>query len=42
VLVTCDDDNAGSIGVIEACGGQLDGMVPAADDGHLIRRYWIE
>lgn len=42
VLVTCDDNNAGSIRVIEACGGLLDGVVPAAADGHLVRRYWID
>jgi len=41
VLVTCADDNAGSIRVIEACGGLLDGAVPSAADGHLVRRYWI-
>lgn len=42
VLVTCDDENAGSIAVIEANGGRLDGLVQASGDGHLIRRYWID
>jgi predicted acetyltransferase len=42
VLVTCDDHNVGSIGVIEACGGLLDGVVLSAGDGHLVRRYWID
>ncbi len=41
LLVTCDDDNVGSIGVIEGCGGvledvrKLDGMVVPK------RRYWL-
>jgi len=43
VLVTCDDDNVGSAGVIEACGGRLERVVGAAesDDGIAFRRYWI-
>jgi predicted acetyltransferase len=41
VLVTCDDDNAGSIAVIEACGGELDGSGARSDDGRPVRRYWI-
>jgi predicted acetyltransferase len=42
VLVTCDDDNVGSIAVIEACSGQLDSIVQAAAGGPRIRRYWID
>lgn len=42
VLVTCDDDNAGSIAVIEKCGGKLDSVVSAAPAGPPTRRYWIE
>ncbi len=38
VLVTCDDDNLGSIAVIERCGGRRDPGWPG-DDG--TRRYWI-
>lgn len=38
VLVTCDDDNLGSIAVIERCGGRRDPEWPG-DDG--TRRYWI-
>ena len=38
VLVTCDDDNLGSIAVIERCGGRRDAERPG-DDG--VRRYWI-
>jgi predicted acetyltransferase len=41
-LLTVDDDNAGSITVIERCGGRLE---PAADDSppaHGLRRYWID
>lgn len=40
VLVTCDDDNLGSIAVIEACGGQLDSVIAA--QASRIRRYWID
>ncbi len=40
VLVTCDDDNIGSIAVIEACGGQLDSVI--ASQASPIRRYWID
>ncbi|CAA9401901.1 MAG: Acetyltransferase [uncultured Nocardioides sp.] len=35
VLVTCDDDNTGSIRVIEAAGGELE------DVRGVKRRYWI-
>jgi predicted acetyltransferase len=41
VLVTCDDDNAGSIAVIERCGGKLDSVIRAIPSGPLTRRYWI-
>lgn len=39
-LVTCDDSNAGSIGVIEACGGVLHDS-GAGRDGQILRRYWL-
>jgi predicted acetyltransferase len=42
VLVTCGDDNPGSIAVIEACGGQLDSLVEDGPDAPPIRRYWID
>ena len=43
VLVTCNDTNVGSAAVIEACGGALERVVPAAasDGGVAFRRYWI-
>lgn len=41
VLVCCDDDNAGSIAVIERCGGELDSMTGETVSGTLTRRYWI-
>nr|AAN75602.1 putative acetyltransferase [Saccharopolyspora erythraea NRRL 2338] len=41
VLVTCDD-NIASIAVIEACGGQLDSLVPAEPGAPSRRRYWID
>lgn len=40
-LVTCDDDNPGSIGTIEACNGVLQDTRPRGN-GSLTRRYWIE
>lgn len=39
VLVTCDDDNIASAGVIERCGGVFDSIF--VDDDTRIRRYWI-
>jgi predicted acetyltransferase len=42
VLVTCDDGNAGSIAVIEGCGGKLDSVVGSAPSVPLKRRYWID
>jgi len=42
VLITCDDDNAGSIRVIETCGGKLDSVRPAEAGVPALRRYWIE
>jgi predicted acetyltransferase len=41
VLVCCDDDNAGSIAVIERCGGKLDTVTAGPGPGPLTRRYWI-
>jgi predicted acetyltransferase len=41
VLVCCDDDNAGSIAVIESCGGELDSVTSATPAGPLTRRYWF-
>lgn len=41
VLVTCDEGNAGSRAVIEACGGVLDSVV--TPDGHPpVLRFWID
>jgi predicted acetyltransferase len=42
VLVTCDDDNIGSIAVIEAGGGRLDRVIRLAPQAPLIRQYWID
>ena len=41
VLVTCDEDNAGSRTVIESCGGQLDSVLDMGDGLPPKRRYWI-
>jgi predicted acetyltransferase len=41
VLVTCDDDNVGSIKTIEKNGGVLESIVTGADGGSPKRRYWI-
>lgn len=40
-LLTCDDDNLGSIAVIESNGGRLDPEMPYAGDPPQ-RRYWID
>ncbi|PRB68719.1 GNAT family N-acetyltransferase [Arthrobacter sp. MYb213] len=48
VLLTCDDSNIGSAKTIEACGGQLEKILPvaqlAAQFGSVapVRRYWID
>ncbi|MCC2028675.1 GNAT family N-acetyltransferase [Microbacterium sp. YMB-B2] len=43
VMLTCDDDNAGSYRTIEGAGGVLQDVVDAAEQGHpRLRRYWIE
>lgn len=42
VRVTCDDDNIGSITVIERNGGTLDGRAPSRETGRIVRQYWIE
>ncbi len=40
-LVTCDDDNAGSIAVIESCGGRLADVIVTRPGRRPLRRYWI-
>lgn len=39
VLVTCDDDNAGSVAVIERCGGRLEERVTIGTA--TLRHYWF-
>ncbi len=41
VLVTCAEDNTGSIRVIERCGGVLEDIRPIADGVPATRRYWV-
>jgi predicted acetyltransferase len=41
-LLTCDDDNIGSIKVIERNGGRLTGQAVSPETGKPIRQYWIE
>jgi predicted acetyltransferase len=41
-LVTCDDDNVGSIRTIEKNGGVLENVVTGPDLVKPKRRYWIE
>ena len=41
VLVTCDDDNVGSIKTIERNGGVLESIVSGPDGDNSKRRYWI-
>ena len=42
VLVTCDDDNLGSIRTIEKNGGALENVVDGPDLDKPKRRYWFE
>lgn len=42
VLLTCDDDNIGSIRIIEANGGKLHDTVALKNRKRPVRRYWIE
>lgn len=41
ILVTCDDDNVGSITVIERCGGKLEPVIHNGPSAQPIRRYWF-
>jgi predicted acetyltransferase len=41
LLVTCDDDNVGSIKTIERNGGVLENVVTGSDLPTPVRRYWI-
>lgn len=41
-LITVDDGNVASIGVIEACGGALADKLLLEEHGILARRYWVE
>lgn len=41
-LVSCDDDNVGSIKTIERNGGILENVVSGPDLAKPIRRYWID
>jgi RimJ/RimL family protein N-acetyltransferase len=42
ILVTCDDDNIGSIRTIEKNGGILENVVHGPDLDKPKRRYWID
>jgi len=42
ILVTCDDDNIGSVRTIEKNGGILDNVLTSPSSGKSIRRYWIQ
>lgn len=42
VLVTCDDDNTGSIKAIEACGGRFESLVHNTPEAPPTRRYWFD
>jgi predicted acetyltransferase len=42
VLLTCDDDNVGSIRTIEKNGGVLENVVTGPDLAKPKRRYWID
>ncbi len=42
IRITCDDDNIGSIKVIERNGGVLTGCVASKETAKTVRQYWIE
>jgi predicted acetyltransferase len=42
IRITCDDDNLGSIKVIERNGGALAGRGVSKRTGKTVRQYWIE
>jgi len=42
VLVTCDDDNIGSIRTIEKNGGVMENIIARTDRASPKRRYWID
>ncbi len=42
VLLTCDDDNVGSIKTIEKNGGILENVVSGPNPDTLKRRYWVD
>ena len=42
VLLTCDDNNTGSIAVIERCGGRLESVSRLEHVAVPLRRYWID
>ena len=42
VLIFCDDDNTGSIGVIERCGGRLDSVFSPGPSRQPLRRYLFD
>jgi predicted acetyltransferase len=43
VMVVCEDDNLGSISVIEACGGKLEQVLPPPVNAQIgIRHYWFD
>ncbi|MCZ4302040.1 GNAT family N-acetyltransferase [Microbacterium oxydans] len=43
VMLTCDDDNVGSIRTIEGAGGELEDVIDAPEPGQpRVRRYWID
>ncbi|WP_258567031.1 GNAT family N-acetyltransferase [Microbacterium sp. Se5.02b] len=42
VMLTCDDDNSGSIRTIEGAGGELEGVIdPSQAGAPRVRQYWI-
>ncbi len=42
VLVTCDEDNVGSMRAIGACGGTLENIERSVPGEPGLRRYWID
>jgi predicted acetyltransferase len=42
LLLTCDDNNVGSLKTIETCSGRLENTVLTGKDQPMKRRYWIK
>ena len=42
ILITCREDNVGSVKVIERCGGIYEDTRYSNEEGYNLKRYWID